>query len=35
MLLVQDSRREPLFVVAGQHGHRGLHDHRADIDARQ
>src|SRR5208282_4253866 len=34
MLLEQDSRRQPLFVVAGPHGHRGLHDYRADIDTR-
>src|SRR5208337_1114726 len=35
MLLLQDARGEPLFVVAGQHRHSGLHDHRADIDARR
>ena len=33
MLLLQDARGEALFVVAGQHGHSGLHDHRADVDA--
>ena len=33
MLLLEDPRREALFVVAGQHGHSGLHDHRAGIDA--
>src|SRR5271154_4465646 len=35
MLLLLDARCQPLFVVAGQHGHSGLHDHRADIDARR